>query len=243
MLTKAQVKHIRSLAEKKCREAEGLFVVEGDKAVREAMNAGADVAELFATADWLKQHGASIPARVPVSELADADLVRISFLQTPQPVLGLFRLPKPETEPLFSFALLLDTVQDPGNVGTIIRIADWFGISHVYLHGACADPFSPKVVQATMGSLFRVKVSYADGLALLNRFTHLPRIAATLHGKPLESYGSCKEGLLVIGNESRGISEDLISRCSVELSISGAGHAESLNAAVATGILCHRLLC
>lgn len=243
MITKAQVKHIRSLEDKKYRTLAGVYVSEGDKMVREALESGAGVEEVFAVEEWLKSHQAVIPAGVAATAVSVSELERISFQRTPNQALVLMKLPVPAENPRFEFALLLDSVQDPGNLGSIIRIADWFGISQVFLHGSCADPFGPKALQASMGSILRVQVTTVHGKEFLEQHASLPRIAATLEGQKLEHFGKSHRGILVIGNESRGVSAELLAFCDVQLSISGSGKAESLNAAVATGILCHTLLC
>lgn len=229
--------------DKKYRTQSGQYVLEGDKMVREALDAGTNIRELFATEEWLTKNNHQLSADIRCTEILPSELTRISFQKTPNQVLALIQLPSPEEHPVVDFAILLDTLQDPGNMGSIVRIADWFGIPHVFLHGACADPYSPKAVQASMGSILRVKVAAVEGERFLQQYPNIPRMAATLQGEALEKFGKTDRGILVIGNESKGVSAGLLAHCSVQLSISGRGGAESLNAAVATGILCHALLC
>jgi TrmH family RNA methyltransferase len=138
-------------------------------------------------------------------------------------------------------ALALETIQDPGNLGTIIRIADWFGIPQVICSPDCVDAYNPKTIQATMGSIARVQVTESDITQLLQQ-TKVPAYAATLQGRNIVEFAPIKEGILLIGNESRGLSQAVLDLCTYKITIPRLGGAESLNAAVATGIICGRLL-
>jgi TrmH family RNA methyltransferase len=133
--------------------------------------------------------------------------------------------------------LVLDTIQDPGNLGTIIRIADWFGIDNIICSPDCADMYSPKVVQSTMGSLARVNIIYTDIAEWINGHADIMIYAATMHGKDVRSLSKIKEGLIIIGNEGKGINEGILSLAKENITIPKIGEAESLNAAVATGII------
>ena len=238
MLVKTQVKYIQSLSQKKLRDEEGVFVAEGPKIVEELLQAGnTDIVQLYAENTWIQKQ-AFLPQNA-VQTVTPADLERISFLQTPHQVLGVFRKPAfPAGLSLRNkISLMLDTVQDPGNLGTIIRCADWFGIGTVICSRDSADVFNPKVVQSTMAGIARVRVLYEDLPQFLQQHSDIPVYAATLNGTPLPKLGQLKEGILLIGNESKGISNELLEMSSHKVTIPRVGKAESLNAAVATGII------
>ncbi|WP_127127204.1 RNA methyltransferase [Pseudoflavitalea rhizosphaerae] len=238
MLVKTQVKYIQSLSQKKLRDEEGVFVAEGPKIVEELLQAGnTDLVQLYAEHEWIQKQ-AFLPQNA-VQTVTSADLERISFLQTPHQVLGIFRKPAFPTGLSLrnKISLMLDTIQDPGNLGTIIRCADWFGISTVICSRDSADVFNPKVVQSTMAGIARVRVLYEELPQFLQQHSDIPVYAATLNGTPLPKLGQLKEGILLIGNESKGISNELLGMSSHKITIPRIGKAESLNAAVATGII------
>ena len=238
MLGKNEIKDIQSLSHKKYRDEKGLFIAEGPKIVTELLElAPQQLVSLYATREWLDKSGSTLTTATVVS---DNELERISQLQTPNGVLAVFKKFEIEAPSNSGFALFLDGIQDPGNFGTIIRTADWFGIQHVICTAGCADPYNPKVVQATMASIARVAVHQGDAawLAAQDR----PVIAAVLHGTALETVSKKKDGILVIGNESKGISPGILAIATEKVTIPGKGAAESLNAAVATGILLSHLL-
>ncbi|WP_425476382.1 RNA methyltransferase [Paraflavitalea speifideaquila] len=195
------------------------------------------VQQLYAVPDWISQHPQMQAGSVV--EVSEKELERLSLLPSPNQVLGVFR--KPRFPKITSYRdqlfLMLDTIQDPGNLGTIIRCADWFGISTIICSPDSADVFSPKVVQSTMGSISRVQVIYEDLTHFMAQHTGIPAYAATLHGTNLHQLPQILEGVLVIGNESKGIREELLQLCSHRITIPRKGQAESLNAAVATGII------
>jgi len=246
MITKLQVKYIQSLGQKKFRDEEGLFVAEGPKIINELLMASpAALQVLYATPKWLETAPGVLKniAADKVIEIKEQELERISFLQTPHEVLAVFK--KPESLPLnFSqrLSLMLDGIQDPGNMGTIIRIADWFGIRNVICSTDCADAFAPKVVQSTMGSIIRVQLLYTDLMELVKKTKGLQLYAAALNGENLNGVAPVKEGVIVIGNESKGIHEALLVCCQHRITIPRIGHAESLNAAVATGIILSHII-
>lgn len=244
MITKSQVKHIQSLADKKCRIESGQFAIEGEKLVLEVLSSAFTIEAIFASPDWLETHKNHPRINdIACHAVAPADMARISFLKTPSPVLALVGLPTPSHLKSPKHAILLDTIQDPGNLGTIIRIADWYGISTIYLFGACADPWQPKCIQSTMGSFLRVNFI---PLTTLNEVKDLPftkRFAATLNGLPPNNEFIHQPGLLMIGNESKGLDTQLQAMCTHPITLPRVGGAESLNAAVATGILCHVWIC
>ncbi|MEP6746100.1 MAG: RNA methyltransferase [Bacteroidota bacterium] len=245
MITKLQVKYIQSIGQKKFRDEEGVFVAEGPKIINEMLGANVIPELIYGTSDWIAISVdllKNIPAE-KIIELKEHDLERISFLQTPNEVLAVFK--KPVYAPVnFSqtISLMLDGIQDPGNMGTIIRIADWFGIANIVCSTDCADAFGPKVVQSTMGSIIRVKLLYTDLITLAKNTASLQLYAATLNGERINDMEPIKEGVLVIGNESKGIRPALLDCCQRRVTIPQIGKAESLNAAVAAGIILSHLV-
>lgn len=237
MITKAQAKYIQSLSDKKFRTETGCFVAEGPKIINEFLDEkSADPVAIYGVEEWLKTRPV---ADLQAERVSQRELENISFLKTPNQVLGIFK--QPVQEKPFDFwgklTLVLDGIQDPGNLGTIIRIADWFGIEAIVTSKDSADAFNPKVVQATMGSVARVKVFTDDLPAFLGRHRPIPILASALDGVSLPKIGRLKEGFLVIGNESKGISTEIMQLATQKLTIPRRGKAESLNAAVAAGIL------
>jgi TrmH family RNA methyltransferase len=246
MITKSQVKYIQSQGQKKFREEESAFVAEGPKIINELLDtASVPLLELYYTGEWVKEHPA-IAARQGAGkwyEVKEAELQRMSFLTTPHQVLGVFKKPAPQPPRLeAALSLMLDGIQDPGNMGTIIRIADWFGVRQLVCSPDCADAFAPKVVQGSMGSITRVQLLYTPLEPFIKERPGLRLYAATLGGQPPAKAAGIKEGMLVIGNESKGISPAIIAASHMQLTIPRLGQAESLNAAVATGILLSHLV-
>lgn len=241
MLTKATVKLIQSLSDKKSRSEHGLFLVEGTKAVNELLVSKIHVKSLFATADWLNSHQSIVKNVAECTMINDRELKQISNLVTPHEVIAMVEIPVYEIEKIKwndAFSIALDTIQDPGNMGTIIRIADWYGIENIVCSHTCADVFNPKVIQATMGSFIRVKVFYTD----LEEFFGQHKIGnvygAMMEGDDLYKTSLTKNGILLIGNEGSGISKNVIKYITKPITIKRRGGAESLNAAVAAGIIC-----
>ena len=236
---KSKIKYIQSLSQKKLREEAGVFVAEGSKIVEEILQApNVEAHEIFATTEWLqqnpywKQH-----LQQKLLEVTDDELKRISFLQTPNNVLGIFKHPVFVPGGVNKVSLMLDTIQDPGNLGTIIRCADWFGVQQIICSMECVDVFNPKVVQSTMGSICRVRVIYQDLVSFVGAHKTTPIYAATLQGKDISRQSPIQEGIILIGNESKGIRPELLSMVNHQITIPRKGNAESLNAAVATGII------
>jgi len=212
--------------------AEGLHMA--DEALRSAKQS---ILKIYATASWIAQKN-ELPQH-EIVEVSEDDMRRLSHMVTPTPVLILMRLPVATLShpPASDWSLWLDGVQDPGNVGTIIRIADWFGISHMVLGTGTADAFAPKTVQATMGSLFRVNIVQGEISKLLtNQYDTI--YGATLSGKSIWNMHELPRGPIVIGSEGGGISPEVMPLLTQPVTIPRIGHAESLNAAVATGIIC-----
>ena len=242
MISKNKIKYIRSLELKKNRNKEGKFVAEGFKVVDDLL--ALQPADLIvATQEWL--HGKHFAAQTEVVEVTEEELKKVSFLQHPQQVLAVF---KQATSGDYSINtnelnLALDGVQDPGNLGTIIRIADWFGITHIYCSQDTADVYNPKVVQATMGSIARVKVEYGDLLGLVESLPDdVPVYGTLLDGDNIYQQTLENRGLIVMGNEGKGISPALAKKVNHKLLIpnfpEGRATADSLNVAIATAITC-----
>jgi TrmH family RNA methyltransferase len=240
LITKSRVKYIQSLGHKKFRDQEGVFVVEGPKTVGELLHLpDMRCVQVYATKDW---SGGPLPGSI-LTEVSASELGRISSLSTPNQVLAIFEKPS-FPPPVFnnSISLVLDGIQDPGNLGTIVRLADWFGISRVICSRDSADVFNAKAVQSTMGSIGRVQVVYEEPGGLIREHPGLPVYAAVLEGKNLYEMGRIREGLIVVGNESKGIRPELLERATERITIPRIGLAESLNAAVATGIILSHLV-
>lgn len=231
VISKNRIKLIKSLATKKGRLKTGLFVAEGPKVVGDLQAAGFTADEIIDD---------------------DADVRQVSFLKHPQGVVGIFRFPNyvaeedTECAPVVDsskLSLALDGVQDPGNVGTIIRIADWFGIEDIYCSHKTADCWSPKVIQATMGSIARVRVHYTDLPKLIRALPEgFPVYGTSLGGNDIYSTDLAAAGLIVMGNEGNGISAEVMGLVSKPLLIpnypKGRATADSLNVAIATAIVC-----
>jgi RNA methyltransferase, TrmH family len=241
MLSKKEVKDIQSLSLKKHRDESQLFVAEGPKIVEELIQlAPFNVLGVYGLEEWTHAN-LKFSDVVTIETIAPELLEKLSHLKTPNKVLAVLQQFKTESPNIDSVALYLDTIQDPGNFGTIIRIADWFGIEHVVCSAGCADLYNPKVVQATMGSIARVKVFYDNDGSWINS-QQLPVYGASLEGKSVYSHEKIEQGIIMIGNESKGISDELQKIITEKITIPGKGKAESLNAAVATGILLSHLL-
>ena len=241
MISKNQQKNIRQLEQKKFRKREGLFVAEGTKVVGDLLTRYTPEA-VFATAQW------QAPEGITPQMVTDEELQRISFQQHPQQVLALFPIPsQTSADPLNllndqTLALALDGVQDPGNLGTIIRIADWFGINTLICSEDTADAWNPKVVQATMGSLARVTILYTSLPSLLDRLPDTYPVYGTfLDGQNIYTEQLTPGGLIIMGNEGNGISEEVRQRINRRLLIPDfhqGDTADSLNVAIATAITC-----
>jgi TrmH family RNA methyltransferase len=250
MISKNRLKYVRSLEMKKYRKAEGVFVAEGHKLVGDLL----DVFEckyLAATSEWLSANAAWVDRQrrsgVEVDEVTDEELKRASFQETPQQVLAVFKQLTYEVDvnevARKQLCLVLDDVQNPGNLGTIVRLADWFGIEHIFCSKGCADIYNPKTVQATMGGIARVQVHEADLPELLSRLDKdIPVYGTFLDGENIYGKELENRGLIVMGNEGKGVSKEVAAFVTERLYIpnypEGRETSESLNVAIATAIVC-----
>ena len=243
MLSRNTVKYIQSLTHKKFRNSSSAFIAETPKVVEEFLNSSFRVEHIYATEHWQApdKYDKEL-SHLPITIITQADLEKISQLKTPHDVLAVIRIPdaQPPATVKGKISLALDGVQDPGNVGTIIRIADWFGVEDIFCSRETADAYNPKVVQATMGSLAHVRLHYTD-LEKFLKTSDVESIATTLNGSSLYDCAPLQEGILVIGNESAGISESILEVSQRQLTIPRRGKAESLNAAVAAAIFLSHL--
>ncbi len=242
MLSKTHTKYIQSLQHKKLRDETGLFIAEGPKVVMDLLNSRKFVCkEIFGLNNWLQENSKqlSLLKDTVVTAVEDFELQKISSLSTAHAVVAVFEKRKPvyKIETAQKITLVLDTIQDPGNLGTIIRIADWFGVENIVCSIGCADMYNAKVVQSTMGSLGRVNVIYTDLVAWLDENSSIKIYSASLEGEDVKTVGKLNEGILIIGNEANGVSDEVMNLVSGKINIPRIGEAESLNAAVATGII------
>ncbi|MFM7015249.1 MAG: TrmH family RNA methyltransferase [Bacteroidota bacterium] len=243
MASKSTISFLRSLQQKKFRNEEGLFVVEGPKLVSEVLRSSFKVKHLYATSSWIQDNG-----NIPIEILSETEMERVSGLQTPNKVIALVEMPNLShsvTHLADGLHLLLDQIQDPGNLGTIIRIADWFGVSSIICSPDTADVFNPKVIQATMGSIFNQNIVYSSLVDLLaNNVSTLkwPVYATLLEGDSIYESKMEASCFVILGNESRGVNPILNSFITNGIHIprpkNKSSRAESLNVAVAAGIVC-----
>lgn len=243
MLTQKQLKYFSSLKIKKFRDAENLFLAEGEKLVSEILHSGLKVQHLLASSDWIEKHGSA--HTVWAEEISLRDLKKISTLSTPPGIVAVVQKPNHQFLPEKlenELSIFLDTVQDPGNLGTILRIADWFGINQVVCSPGCADVFNPKTIQASMGAICRVKTPTAEAKNLERLSAKMPVYGTFLSGENLYYTQTPAHGIVVMGNEAHGISPKTARWVSHKLFIppypAGAQRSESLNVAVATAIVC-----
>jgi RNA methyltransferase, TrmH family len=234
MVSRAELQLLRSLRDKRHREELGLFAVEGEKIVAELLAAGHPFEKIYATGAWRGEK---------THEMDASEMERASHFPTPSSVIAVGRIRREALAPGEldrGLTLALDGVQDPGNVGTLLRIADWFGLDRVLLSPACADLHSQKVIQASMGSFARVRAVVAElGAALAG--VRAPVIGCALEGRDVHALAPLADAVIVIGSEGRGLSDDVKARLSYCVTIPRRGAAESLNAAVAAAIVCDNL--
>jgi TrmH family RNA methyltransferase len=250
MLSKNKIKHFRSLRLKKYREKYGEYLAEGEKIIKDLMECKyAGIKQLIATEQWLKEN---YEERIyPIENIliaSEYELSKISSFKTSGKVIAVLQIPEHTVNKAAiekDISLVLDKIQDPGNLGNIIRIADWFGIKNIFCSADCADCFNPKVVQATMGAIMRINVYYVNLKYLLQEYSSysgFPVYGTFLKGESIYDKDLEKRGFIVIGNESRGISKGIISYIKTRLLIPKYENqpvsVESLNVSAATAIVC-----
>jgi TrmH family RNA methyltransferase len=242
MLSKFQVKFVKSLHQKKARNSTHQFIVEGEKNVAELLQSDLAVNFIFANPDWLHNNSAKIEKPVEIIEVNEKELLQISTQVTPNKVLAVAEMPKYNLSHFDTGTVIgLENVQDPGNLGTIIRIADWYGIRNIICSEETVDVYNPKVINSTMGSFCRVQVHYTD----LRDYIRLSQ--KLVYGMVLEGFSIYAtlfdaNSMILFGNESQGLSDGLLSSISHPITIPRIGKAESLNVAVATAIACDNFL-
>lgn len=234
MVSKNQIKLITSLQQKKYRKQHQLFFAEGKKVIQELLEANYELEALFSTDDIF-----SYVDKSKIHTITDAELKKISALTTPNNCLALFKIPLEKKNTLSGLIVALDDIRDPGNLGTIIRLCDWFGIETLICSDETVDVYNPKVVQASMGSISRVEVVYTDLESVL-KTTKLPVFGTFMDGDVIYNEQLPNEGIVVMGNEANGISDSIEKLINKRISIPRFGklkQTESLNVATATGII------
>lgn len=244
MISKSRIKYVHSLELKKHRKQEGVFVAEGPKLVGDLLSV-MECVYIAGVEEWVGANASHLPSSCQVDTVTEDELRKVSFLETPQQVLAIFR--QPEYDASLSSAakenlcIALDDVQNPGNLGTIVRLADWFGIEHIFCSKGSADIYNPKTVQATMGGIARVKVHYVE-LADELRNLDAPIYGTFLDGENIYSKNLTQNGVIIMGNEGRGVSAEVGATVNERLYIpnypAGRETSESLNVAIATAIVC-----
>ena len=248
MLSKNKKKFVTSLIHKKYRNQFNAFCAEGDKLNLDLISSETSCIELIATEEWIKNNKNLLTENIIITITTETELKSVSNLKSPPPVIGIYEITKHQLmiEQLSdSLIIVLDGVQDPGNMGTIIRIADWFGINNIICSEDSADIYNPKVVQASMGAIARVKVQYVDLPSFIKRYKtkiRLPVYGTFLEGENIYSQGLSKNGMIIMGSEGKGISADIEKLISNKLFIPSftteEPTSESLNVSVATAIIC-----
>ncbi len=246
MISRQKIEFIRSLAHKKDREQAGCFVAEGEKIVFDLLKTDLNLLEVYCTGEILSTCESIIKSKSAI-QLSHKEMERISAFKNPSSILALFRIPivKKVTEDTFpGINIVLDGIQDPGNLGTIVRMADWFGISNIFCSPECADLYNPKCVQATMGALARVHVHYLDLTELLKMAAEfkVPVYGTFMEGENLYKTELAEKALIILGSEGKGISDKflpfLIKKISIPAYPVGRKELESLNVAVSAAIIC-----
>ena len=243
MLSKSTISFLKSLQQKKFRIEHGLFLVEGNKSVTEFANSSYQIEAIYHTTA-IDPKLLKLSGKINFSEISLNDLEKISSLKSPQEVIALVKIPAlpilNATALKGKFAIALDGIQDPGNMGTIIRTADWFGMQHIVCSADTVDVYNPKVVQATMGSLAHVNIYYVE-LAQFLESINMPLFGALLDGSNIYKTDFGTEGLIIMGNEGNGLRPEIIKLVQKAVTIPRGGNAESLNVGIATAIFCSEI--
>lgn len=239
-MTRAEILEIRSLHDKQGREELGLFICEGHKIIKDMLNSPLQVDCIYTTIDQEDLPSYFQNCNVKTERISIKEMSRISALKNPTDIFATVRIPQHKAH-ISGLNLVLDGVQDPGNMGTIIRIADWFGINDIYCSKNSADCFNPKVVQATMGSISRVRIHYHNLISLLQE-SGMPIYGTFAEGTNIYNEQLSQEGFIVMGSEGKGLSKDLASMVTHKLFIppfpADGKEIDSLNVATATAIVC-----
>jgi TrmH family RNA methyltransferase len=244
MLSKNKTKLVNSLHKKKGRSSAGLFIAEGEKLVHELLASKLICRSIIATPEWLAQH--PIPEQVEQLQADAQELASLSQLSTPSPVMAIFAIPEAKfllADLANQLVVFLDSIQDPGNLGTIVRICNWFGISTIICNKGTADVYNIKTIQATMGAIADVAIHYVEAPDFFAAYhsLNLPIYGTTMQAQTIYSHALSPNGLIVLGNEGNGLSDEVIPHISQQLSIPAyqkGDSSESLNVAVSAGIIC-----
>jgi len=244
MLSKSQISLLKSLHHKKFRSEQGLFLVEGYKSVNEFIDSAYPIEAIYHTAA-IDPNLLKLSQKMNFNEISLNDLEKISTLKTPQDIIALVKIPEwpvlNEDMLEQKFSIVLDGIQDPGNMGTIIRTADWFGIKHIICSADTVDVYNPKVIQATMGSIAHVNVYYTGIEAFFLKKIKLPIFGALFNGASIYNTNFGNEGLVIMGNEGNGLRPEIIKLVQHAVTIPRKGSAESLNVGIATAIFCSEI--
>ena len=238
MLTKNDIKLIKSLKHRKHRVENNLFVIEGLKIINEFINSDWEVKKIFLTNDT------DLKTNLNLNYISNSDLKRISFLKTPNKILALVKIPKLIKNIKGKLIIALDGVQDPGNLGSIIRLADWFGVSNILCSKNCVDVYNPKVVQSSMGSILRVSVNYVNLIKEIQHLSKYKLFSSVLDGRNINDIDINGNSIILFGNESKGISEELISLSKNKISIPklSSSKINSLNVSNACAIVLNNFI-
>ena len=240
MISKNQIKFVKSLQKKKFRLESKCFIVESTKNVNEILNSNYTVQQIYATESWIEK--CKIRDEISVNLVKENEMQRISSLKTSSNVLAIVNIPIEKNDINFSgINIVLDDVKDPGNLGTIIRICDWFGVKNIYCSEETVDVYNPKVIQSTMGSISRVDVIYTDIKKMIKEMDINVKVyAAVMDGKDINQIKVNENSLFVFGNESNGISKEIKNIIPERITINKIGEAESLNVAVSAAIILNK---
>jgi TrmH family RNA methyltransferase len=240
LITKSDVKYIQSLAHKKFREEEGVFVIEGTKMVGELIQEFPDkIVHLYATQQWVDEVVREKILDSKISVIDEMTLGKISQLKSPNQVVAVVKIPTHQSKDnsTSKLTLVLDQIQDPGNLGTIIRTCDWFGVQNIVCSLDTVDAYNPKTVQSAKGSLLRMNIQYADLITYLSSKKGVAIYAAALNGNSIYEIEVKEPSIIIVGNEASGISKEVMVLANQTITIPKIGKAESLNAGIATAII------
>ncbi|MAR39152.1 MAG: RNA methyltransferase [Flavobacteriales bacterium] len=240
MISKNQIKFVKSLQQKKQRDIHQCFVVESTKNVLEILQSDYELLHLYATEHWLSVY--NIKYECTLNVVSEKEIQRISSLKSASEVLAVVKIPIEQNNiDLKDVNIVLDDIKDPGNLGTIIRVCDWFGVKNIYCSNQSVDVYNPKVIQSTMGSISRVEVVYTDIVDLIRNSSNEVKIyAAVMDGVDVNNIKVAENSLIVFGNESHGISQEILSLIKEKITIQKIGEAESLNVAVSSAIILNK---